>query len=60
MAIGAAAVKAAGTDKPEYVSRDEERCPKCQTKEINQAHLESEKGIIETTLLMCAMWAGLE
>lgn len=36
--IGAVAVKAAGTGKPEYVTRETfvrqsgERCPKCQTK----------------------------
>lgn len=52
VAIGAAAVKAAGTDKPEFVTRDTfvrqagERCPKCQTKDIQNGHLISGKGII--------------
>jgi hypothetical protein len=53
VALGAAAVKAAGTDKPEFVTRDTfvrqagERCPKCQTKDITAGHLTAaEKGIM--------------
>jgi Zn ribbon nucleic-acid-binding protein len=51
-ALGAAAVKAAGTDKPEFVTRDTfvrqagERCPKCQTKDISAGHLATGKGVI--------------
>ena len=44
-AAGAAAVKVAGLDKPEFVTRDTfirqaaERCPKCQTKDIVLGHV---------------------
>jgi len=52
VALGAAAVKAAGTDKPEFATRDTfvrqagERCPKCQTKDIISGHLAAGKGIM--------------
>lgn len=50
VAMGAAAVKAAGTEKPEYATRETfirqagERCPKCSTKDINAGHLSAVKG----------------
>ena len=49
-AFGAAAVKAAGATKPEYITRETfvrqggERCPKCQTKDITNGHLAAAKG----------------
>lgn len=49
-AFGAAAVKAAGATKPEYITRETfirqagERCPKCQTKDISNGHLAAVKG----------------
>jgi hypothetical protein len=49
-AAGAAAVKVAGLDKPEYVTRDTfirqaaERCPKCATKDIFSGHISVDKG----------------
>jgi hypothetical protein len=52
VALGAAAVKAAGTDKPEFVTRETyvrqtgERCPKCQTKDISPGHLITAKGLV--------------
>ncbi|MDA8427803.1 MAG: hypothetical protein M0T70_00950 [Geobacteraceae bacterium] len=51
-AFGAAAVKAAGTDKPAFVTRETfirqsgERCPKCATRDISAAHLSVAKGSI--------------
>jgi hypothetical protein len=51
-AMGAAAVKVAGDDKPEFVTRETftrqagERCPKCQTKDILSGHLTAIKGTI--------------
>lgn len=51
-ALGAAAVKAAGGDKPEFVTRETyirqaaERCPKCATKDISAEHLSVGKGMI--------------
>ncbi len=51
-AFGAAAVKAAGSDKPEFVTRETfirqsgERCPKCATKDISAEHLSVGKGMI--------------
>ncbi len=52
VALGAAAVKAAGTDKPEFATRETfvrqsgERCPKCQTKDVSLGNLTSGKGVI--------------
>ncbi len=52
VALGAVAVKDAGTGKPEYVTRETyvrqggERCPKCQSKDISPGHLIASKGII--------------
>src|SRR5664279_4895386 len=49
-ALGAAAVKAAGGDKPEFATRETfirqagERCPKCATKDISPGHLSAVKG----------------
>lgn len=49
-AFGAAAVKVAGGDKPEFVTRETfirqagERCPKCATKDISTGHLSAIKG----------------
>jgi len=49
-AFGAAAVKVAGGDKPEFVTRETfirqagERCPKCSTKDISAGHLLVVKG----------------
>jgi hypothetical protein len=49
-ALGAAAVKAAGGDKPEFVTRETfvrqagERCPKCATRDISTGHLSAVKG----------------
>lgn len=49
-AAGAAAVKVAGLDKPEFVTRDTfirqaaERCPKCATKDIFSGHISVDKG----------------
>jgi hypothetical protein len=49
-AFGAAAVKVAGGDKPEFATRETfirqagERCPKCATKDINVGHLSAVKG----------------
>ncbi|BCS55050.1 hypothetical protein [Geobacter sp. SVR] len=57
-ALGAAAVKDAGTGKPEFVTRETfvrqggERCPKCQSKDINLGHLVTGKGSI-TQLCSC-------
>jgi hypothetical protein len=51
-AFGAAAVKVAGLDKPEFATRETfirqagERCPKCSTKDISLGHLLSVKGTI--------------
>jgi DNA-directed RNA polymerase subunit M/transcription elongation factor TFIIS len=51
-AFGAAAVKVAGGDKPEFVTRETfvrqagERCPKCQTKDISAGHLASERATL--------------
>ena len=51
-AFGAAAVKVAGGDKPEFATRDTfirqagERCPKCSTKDIGLGHLSFVKGVI--------------
>jgi len=51
-AFGAAAVKVAGGDKPEFATRDTylrqagERCPKCSTKDIGLGHLAVTKGVI--------------
>jgi DNA-directed RNA polymerase subunit M/transcription elongation factor TFIIS len=51
-AFGAAAVKAAGGDKPEFATRETfirqagERCPKCSTKDIAAGHLQSVKGMM--------------
>jgi hypothetical protein len=50
-ALGASAVKAAGGDKPEFVTRETfirqagERCPKCATKDISAGHLSAGKGM---------------
>jgi len=50
--LGAVAVKDAGTGKPEYVTRETfvrqggERCPKCQSKDINPGHLTTGKAVI--------------
>ncbi|MDD2539993.1 MAG: hypothetical protein PHH28_02985 [Desulfuromonadaceae bacterium] len=50
--LGAVAVKSAGTGTPEYVTRETfvrqvgERCPKCQTKDLNLGHLSVVKGEI--------------
>lgn len=52
VALGAAAVKAAGSDKPEFITRETfvrqagERCPKCQSRDINAAHLTAAKGLL--------------
>jgi hypothetical protein len=52
VALGAAVVKAAGTDKPEFATRETfvrqagERCPKCQTKDISAGHLGARKGAL--------------
>jgi hypothetical protein len=49
-AFGAAAVKVAGGDKPEFATRETfirqagERCPKCATKDISAGHLSTIKG----------------
>lgn len=49
-AFGAAAVKVAGGDKPEFATRETfirqagERCPKCATKDISTGHLSAIKG----------------
>jgi hypothetical protein len=57
-AFGAAAVKAAGTAKPEFVTRETfvrqagERCPKCQTRDISAGHLTAGKGVL-TQLHSC-------
>ena len=51
-AFGAAAVKAAGAAKQEFVTRETfvrqagERCPKCQTKDINPGHMTAGKGVL--------------
>ncbi len=51
-AMGAAAVKVAGVDKPEFATRETfirqagERCPKCSTKDILTGHLAVFKGSI--------------
>ena len=52
-AAGASAVKAAGGDKPEYITTDTfvrqagERCMKCQTKDITAGHLSATtKGVL--------------
>ena len=51
-ALGAAAVKAAGGDKPEFVTRETfirqagERCPKCATRDISSGHLSAGNGMI--------------
>jgi Zn ribbon nucleic-acid-binding protein len=51
-AFGAAAVKVAGGDKPEFVTRETfirqagERCPKCSTKDISAGHLTVAKGTV--------------
>lgn len=51
-AAGAAAVKVAGGDKPEYVTTETfvrqagERCPKCSTKDINLGHFSAVKGVM--------------
>jgi len=50
--LGAVAVKDAGTGKPEFVTRETfvrqggERCPRCQTKDINSGHLTAGKGML--------------
>jgi len=51
-ALGAAAVKAAGGDKPEFVTRETfirqagERCPKCATRDISSGQLSAGNGMI--------------
>ena len=51
-AVGASAVKAAGGDKPEFVTNETfirqagERCPRCQTKDITLGFLSVGKGEI--------------
>jgi len=51
-ALGAAAVKAAGGDKPEFVTRETfirqagERCPKCATRDISSGHMSVGNGVI--------------
>jgi DNA-directed RNA polymerase subunit M/transcription elongation factor TFIIS len=57
-AFGAAAVKVAGGDKPEFATRETfirqagERCPKCSTKDIGLGHLSAVKGTM-TQLCSC-------
>jgi hypothetical protein len=52
VAAGAAAVKVAGVEKPEYATRETfvrqagERCPKCSTKDLLTGHLGVHKGMI--------------
>ena len=62
-AFGAAAVKVAGGDKPEFVTRETfirqsgERCPKCSTKDIAQNSLQIVKGEIRQSCscLRCSL-----
>lgn len=55
VAAGAAAVKAAGAAKPEYITRDTfvrqsgSRCPRCQTKDISVGHITSNVGTMTQT-----------
>ena len=67
-AFGAAAVKVAGGDKPEFVTRETfvrqagERCPKCSTKDISLGSLTAEKGTLTQacTCQRCSLsWSSI-
>ncbi|HEY3423795.1 MAG TPA: hypothetical protein VGL27_03280 [Negativicutes bacterium] len=53
VAASTAAVKATGTVKPEFITRETfirqsgERCPKCQTRDIHDGRIKTAKGLLE-------------
>ena len=53
VAASTAAISAAGTSKPEFITRDTfirqsgERCPKCQTRDIHDGRVKTSNGILE-------------
>jgi len=53
IAASTAAISAAGTSKPEFITRETfirqtgERCPKCQTRDIHDGRVKASNGILE-------------